>query len=394
MRNGRGLSGILAVAIALVAAACGSTSADESASSAAASTQAPATETSAAETTAGSTSAAAAEPFKVAVILVGPKDDGGWSTAHFNGSEAIKAQLGDAVDVTVKENVPEGPQAEQVMEDLVKNQGVKLVFATSFGYGDAVYKLAKTYPDVKWEFATGAETADNVAVYYGAGEDGIYLSGMAAGAATKNGKVGYVVPFPIPEVIRHANAFALGVQKIRPEATVKLIWTKSWFDPAKETKAAESLIAWGADVVGQNVDSPAAGKVAEAKGVKWVGYNSDASSAAPTAYLGAATYDWGPYMVRRTQAAIDGSWTTGSYYGDLNDGFVKMAPWGADVSPETQASITAELDRLKATPMAEFTGPIKAQDGTEKVAAGEQAPLGDLLGITWLVAGVEGSPSG
>ena len=377
----------LGLAVAALAAACGSTD-NGSSSSAASSAAAPAA------TSGGATSAASTGAFKVAFILVGPKNDGGWSQAHYAGAQAVEQALGSKVQVIVKENVPEGPQSQQVIEDLVKNQGVKLVFATSFGYGDALAALAAKYPDVKFEHATGAKTLPNLAVYYGAGEDGIYLSGMAAGAASKNGKVGYVVPFAIPEVIRHANAFALGVQKTHPGAQVKLIWTKSWFDPAKETKAAESLVSWGADVVGQNVDSPATGKVAEAKGVGWVGYDSDASAAAPKAYLTAAVYDWGPYYVSRVKAAMDGTWKTGSYYGNLADGFVQLAPFGAGVSDTTKSAIQTELDKLKTTPQAEFTGPISDQSGTEKIPSGQQASLDDLLSITWLVKGIEGSPTG
>ena len=137
-----------------------------------------------------------------------------------------------------------------------------------------------------------------MAVYYGAGEDAIYLSGIAAGAATKSGTVGYVVPFAIPEVIRHTNAFALGVQKSHPGAKVKIIWTNSWFSPDKEKKAAENLHAAGADVIGQNVDSPAAGQYAESAKIPWVGYDSNAKKFAQKSWLTAAVYNWGPYYVQ------------------------------------------------------------------------------------------------
>src|SRR4029453_17090773 len=136
-------------------------------------------------------------------------------------------------------------------------------------------------PDVKFEMATGTAQSKNMAEYFGAGEDAIYLSGMAAGAAAKKGVIGYVVPFAIPEVIRHANAFALGAQVTHPGAKVRLIWTNSWLDQAEEKKGAQRLVASGADVLGQNVDSPATGQYAESKGVPWVGYDSDAKTFAP-----------------------------------------------------------------------------------------------------------------
>src|SRR3954470_18950886 len=198
--------------------------------------------------------------FKVAWIYVGPHNDAGWSQAHDDGRLAVQKAFGSKVQTTYKENIAPGPQLQQTVASLVQ-QGYKLIFGTSFGFFDK--KLAAKYPDVKFEQATGTDTATNLAEYFGAAEDTIYLSGMAAGAATKNGKLGYVVPFPIPEVIRHANAFALGAQAMHPGATVKLIWTNAWLDVSKERRAAESLHGNGADVLGQNVDSPATGQYAE-----------------------------------------------------------------------------------------------------------------------------------
>src|SRR6185295_2349426 len=144
---------------------------------------------------------------------------------------------------------------------------------------------SKKYPDVKFEMATGSIVHKNMAEYYGAGEDAIYLSGIAAGAATKNGTVGYIVPFAIPEVIRHTNAFTLGVQKAHPGAKVKIVWTNAWVDTAKEKKAAEALKAAGVDVLGQNVDTPTAGQYAESVGMPWVGYDSNAQKFAPKSWL-------------------------------------------------------------------------------------------------------------
>src|SRR5215216_3945448 len=220
-------------------------------------------------------SAKQAATFKAAWIYVGPHNDGGWSQAHDKGRLFVQKQLGSNVETTFKENVPEGPQTAQVIDSLVRD-GNKIIFATSFGFQDAMYEAAQKHPDVKFEMATGTKTAKNMSEYFGAGEDAIYLSGMAAGAATKKGVIGYIVPFAIPEVIRHANAFALGAQATHPGAKVKLVWTNSWFDPQKEKQAAESLVKAGADVVGQNVDSPAAGQYAESKKIPWVGYDSNA----------------------------------------------------------------------------------------------------------------------
>src|SRR5712691_7060724 len=254
--------------------------------------------------------------FKAAWIYVGPHNDGGWSQAHDQGRQYVQQALGGKVKTTFKENIPEGPQVAQVIDSLVRD-GNKIIFATSFGFQPAMVAAAKKYPSVKFEMATGTAQSTNMAEYFGAGEDGIYLSGMAAGAATKKGVIGYVVPFPIPEIIRHANAFTLGAQATHPGTKVRLIWTNAWLDPGKEKKAVESLVAAGSDVLGQNVDSPATGQFAEPNGVPWVGYDSDAHTCAPKQWLTAAIYNWGPYYLRKTKAAIDGTWKTNFYYGSL-----------------------------------------------------------------------------
>jgi basic membrane protein A len=341
--------------------------------------------------TAGARQSAA---FKVAWIYVGTHNDHGWSQAHEDGRLYVQKTLGSKVQTTFKELVPEGPQASQVIDSLVRD-GNKLIFATSFGYQDAMVAAAKKYPDVKFEQATGYKTSKNLAEYYGAGEDAIYLSGMAAGAATKKGVVGYVVPFAIPEVIRHANAFTLGVQATHPGATVKLVWTKAWLAPDKEKKAAESLhTSGGVDVMGQNVDSPAAGQYSESVGIPWVGYDSDAKSFAPKSWLTAAVYNWGPYYLKETKAAMDGTWKTGSYWGGWKDKFIGLAPFGAGVSAKTKAAIAAKKAAMLKGSFYEFQGPIYDQAGKLRVPKGKKLSLNDILAMDWLVKGVVGSPKG
>ena len=337
----------------------------------------------------GSKSAA----FKAAWIYVGPHNDGGWSQAHDAARLYVQKVLGAKVQTTFKENVPEGPQVAQVIKSLIRD-GNKIIFATSFGYQPAMAAAAKKYPNVYFEQATGTQRSKNLAEYFGAGEDAIYLSGMTAGAAATCGTIGYVVPFAIPEVIRHANAFALGAQATRPGAKVKLIWTNSWFSPDKEKKAAESLKAAGACVIGQNVDSPAAGQYAQSVGVPWVGYDSDAKKFAPTSWLTAAVYNWGPYYLSRVKAAMAGTWKTSFYYGNLKDGFVKLAPFGPGVSVKTKALIAAKLKALKDGTFYEFAGPLYDQSGKLRVPKGKRLSVKDLYAVNWLVKGVIGSPKG
>jgi basic membrane protein A len=325
--------------------------------------------------------------FKAAWIYVGPHNDAGWSQAHDEGRLYVQKQLGSKVQTTFKENIGNA-QVPQVVDRLVRD-GYKIIFGTSFGFFNG--KLAAKYPDVDFEQATGSEVTKNLSEYFGAAEDTIYLSGMAAGAASKKGLIGYVVPFGIPEVVRHANAFALGAQATHPGAKVKLIWTNAWFDPAKEKKAAENLVASGADVLGQNVDSPAAGQFAESKGVPWVGYDSDAKKFAPSSWLTASVYDWGPYYLRRVQAAMSGSWKSGFYYGTIKDGFTGLAPYGPKVSAATKAAIAKKKAQLVAGTFYEFAGPLYDQSGKLRVAKGKKLSVQDLYGMDWLVRGVIGS---
>src|SRR3954447_26611399 len=344
----------------------------------------------------GSGSAAKTAPYKVAWIYVGPHNDHGWSQAHDEGRAYVEKTLGGKVQTTYKEFIANGPQLQQTVASLVQ-QGYKMIFGTSFGFFDK--KLAAKYPDVLFEQATGTDQAKNLAEYFGAGEDTIYLSGMAAGAATKTGTIGYVAPFPIPEVIRHSNAFTLGAQLTHPGATVRLVWTLNWFDPAKEKKAAESLVSAGADVLGQNVDSPATGQLAESKGVPWVGYDSNAQKFAPTSWLTAALYDWGVYYVKRVKQAMAGTWKSGFYYGGLNDGFTMLAPFGPKVSAATKAKIAAKAKAIRTGKFNVFTGPLYDQSGKLRVQKGQTMKVlaggtNSLYGMNWLVKGVIGSPTG
>ena len=331
--------------------------------------------------------------LKAAWMYVGPHNDNGWSQAHDKGRLYVQKQLGSKVQTTYKELVPEGPQTTQVIESLIRD-GNKIIFATSFGFQPAMVTAAKKHPDVKFEMATGTAQSKNMAEYFGAGEDGIYLSGMAAGAATKKGVIGYVVPFPIPEIIRHANAFALGAQATHPGAKVRLIWTNAWFDLGKEKKAAQSLVAAGSDVLGQNVDSPTTGQFAESKSVPWVGYDSDASKFAPKQWLTAAIYNWGPYYLRKTKASLDGTWKTNFYYGNIKDGMVGLAPYGPKVTAKTKAAIAKKKQALINGSFYEFTGPLYDQTGKLRVPKGKRLTVKDLYAMNWLVKGVIGSAKG
>lgn len=344
--------------------------------------------------TTNSADGAADGAVKAAWIYVGPTTDGGWTTAHDNGRKAVEEALGDKVETTFKENIPEGPEVAAVIEDLVKD-GNKIIFATSFGFGDAMKAAAEKHPDVKFEHATGIPNdIKNFGTYFGAGEESLYLSGMAAGAATKTGTIGFVAPFPIPEVIRHINAYALGVQSVNPDAVVKVVWVNSWFDPTVERQSAESLIAGGADVIANGGDSPAPGEAAKAAGVAWTGYDSDQSKDFAEVWLTAAVYDWGPYYTKQVQSVIDGDWAKGDYYGNIADGFTDLAPFGSRVDADTKAKIEAKKQEIIDGTFNVFGGPIMDQAGTEKAAEGEAVDFGEQMSMAWFVKGVDGNPEG
>ncbi len=335
-----------------------------------------------------------AGPFKVAFIYPGPHNDGGWSQAHDAGRLYVQKMLGSKVQTTYKENVFSNASVPQIVAGLVRD-GYQMIFATSFGMIELGVngQLWKKYPKVLFEQATGQQIEKNQSEYFGAAEDTIYLSGMAAGAATKKGVVGYVVPFGIPEVVRHANAFTLGVQTTHPGAKVKLLWTNAWYSPPKETSAAQNLVAAGADVLGQNVDSPAAGVYAEKHGVPWVGYDSNAQKFAPKRWLTASVYNWGPYYLRRVKAAMAGTWKSGFYYGSIKDGFTALAPYGPSVSAKTKALIAAKQKAIVAKTFNEFCGPVYDQAGKLQIAKGKCLGINDLYSMQWLVKGVVGSVS-
>jgi len=333
------------------------------------------------------------DKLKVAFVYVGPVGDAGWTKKHDDGRKALEDELGDQVEVTYLESVPEGAKSEATFEKLARD-GYGLIFGTSFGYGDAMLKVAKKYPDVKFEWATGYKTADNLGTYFGAAEEARYLSGIAAGAASTSGKLGYVAAFPIPEVLRGINAFTLGAQSVNPNATVQVVWTSTWFGPAKEKAAAESLRDAGVDVLSQHQDSPATGEVAEKAGLKWVGYNDDLERFAPQAWLTGAVWDWGPFYIATAKAVIDGTWEADQYYGTIADGLVGLAPFGPSVTQTTKDQIATKQAAIVDGSFVPFTGPIEDQAGNVIVPAGQTASLVDLLGTKYFVKGVIGNPEG
>jgi simple sugar transport system substrate-binding protein len=332
---------------------------------------------------------AMAEPLKVGFVYVSPIGDAGWTYQHELGRRHLEAVLGDKVETSYVESVPEGADAERVIREFAAG-GYDLVFTTSFGYMNPTIKVAQRFPEVAFEHATGYKRAENVGTYLARFYEGRYLTGLVAGKMTKTNTVGYVAAFPIPEVVRGINAFTLGLRSVNPEAQVKVVWVSSWYDPGKEREAAETLIAQGADVITQHTDSTAPVQAAQEKGVYAIGYHSDMSKYGPTAHLTASTHTWSGHYLAAAKAVLDGSWAPQDVWGGLKEGMVELAPFGPAVPDEVRALVEAKQAEIAAGTLHPFQGPVTDQSGALRVAEGSVMSDGDMLGFDWYVQGVLG----
>ncbi len=234
-------------------------------------------------------------PLKIAFAYVGPVGDGGWTFAHDNGRKAVEKEFGDKVVTSFVEKVPEAADAERVFRDMV-GQGNKLIFGTTFGYMEPMLKVAPDAKDVKFEHATGYKQADNMRTYDSRTYEGAYMAGVIAGGMTKTNTLGVVGSIPIPEVVRNINSFTLGAQSVNPKIKTKVVWVNEWFNPPKETEAAQSLINGGADVLMQNTDSSAVLQTAEKNNKLAFGWDSDMTAYGPKAHLASAVINWAPVL--------------------------------------------------------------------------------------------------
>jgi simple sugar transport system substrate-binding protein len=334
------------------------------------------------------------EPLKAAWVYVGPVGDAGWTFAHDLGRKAVEAEFGDKVVTTFVEKVPEGADAERVIRDLAA-QGNKIIFATSFGFMEPMLKVAAEFPDVKFEHATGYKTADNMRLYDAKFFEDAYLAGVIAGHMTKTNKLGFVGSFPIPEVLRNINAYTLGARSVNPKVTTQVVWVNTWFDPPKESEAAQSLINGGADVLLQNTDSTAVLQTAEKNGKYAFGWDSDMSAFAPKAHLASCVVDWGPYYKKAINDVMAGTWTTGRTVWGVKEGqnaLVKVADF---VPEDVKAKVESLSAGLKDGTFAAFTGPVVDNTGSERLAKDVAADQAWLDKIDFYVEGVQGKvPTG
>ncbi|MEO9516378.1 MAG: BMP family ABC transporter substrate-binding protein [Paracoccaceae bacterium] len=336
------------------------------------------------------TAAVAQDKTKVGFVYVGPVGDGGWTYEHDQGRLAVEAEFGDQVETVFVENVAEGPDSERVMTQMALD-GADLIFTTSFGFMDPTINVAKKFPNVKFEHATGYKRSDNVSSYSARFYEGRAVQGHIAGNMTESNIVGYIGSFPIPEVIRGINASYLHAKKVNPDVEFKIIWVYTWFDPAKEADAAKTLIDQGADIILQHTDSTAPqAAAAEAGNVVTFGQASDMSEYAPFPRVSSIIDNWAPYYIARTKAVIDGTWSSVDTWDGISTGMVEIG----EISDRVPADVKAEAEAMAAAIGAgeyhPFTGPITKQDGTAWLAEGDVADDGTLAGMNFYVEGIEG----
>ena len=332
---------------------------------------------------------AAGEPVQAGFVYVSPITDAGWTKQHDEGRKAVEAALGAGVKTTFVENVPEGADAERVIRDLAR-QGNRIIFTPSFGYMEPTLKVAKEFPEVKFESITGYKTAPNVATANARYYEGRYLAGIAAGRMSQTGVAGYVAGFPIPEVLQGINAFTLGMRSVNPKAEVKVVWLNAWFDPPKERDAAMALFNQNVDVIAFHTGSTAVMAAAQERGKLAVAYHSDMRTVAPDAQIVAVTHQWGDYYTRRIRAVADGSWSTGKVWGGVKQGMIRVGDFGPKVPKAVQQEVLARQKDIAAGRLKPFAGPMVDNEGREVVPKGQAMTDEQILSMNFLVSGVQG----
>ncbi len=335
-------------------------------------------------------SASFAADLKVGFVYVGPINDGGWTQIHHENALVMKEYFGDKIDMVYQENVAEGADSERVMTQMAL-QGADLIYTTSFGYGDPTISVAKKFPNVKFEHATGYQRAENVSTYSARFYEGRAIQGHIAGSMTKSNIVGYIASVPIPEVVRGINSAYIHAKKVNPDVEFKIIWIYTWLDPAKEADAAQALIEQGADVILQHTDTTAPHAAAQKAGnVITFGQAADMADYGPSPRVSSIIDNWAPYYIERTQEVLDGTWSSVDTWHGIGDQMVGIGEISSAVPTEVKIEALALKFRIASGEYEPFTGPLNKQDGTPWLAEGETADDGTLAGMMFYVEGIEG----
>ena len=334
--------------------------------------------------------------YNVGVLIDSTIYDAGWNQAHYEGFEEAAKELG--VKIHYRTFVPDNDnEAIRIAGEELIEEGCREIFATSFGYGEGIIKLAQQHPDIYFFHCAGTETAPNVSVYFGRMYQARYLSGMAAGMRTKTNHIGFVAAMPIVEVIRGINAFTLGVQKVNPQAVVHVRWTDSWDTPEKEKEVTQKLLEdVPVDIVAYHQNSSQLLEVAQAMGAEGIGYHYDNREKFPDTMLTAAVWDWKQFYTKLIKECIDGRFTSRIYYSGLTNNVIKIIPPRAGtLSSQQIATIDSTRNAIMSGSWDVFYGPIYSQDGRLMVKEGEALSDKYLIQkMNWLVKGTEGSNDG
>jgi basic membrane protein A len=328
----------------------------------------------------------------VGFIYIGPKTDGGFSEAHDNGRVAMEEYFKGRVKTIYQENVAEDKQSVENAAITMIDQGATVVIGTSFGYMDALEDLSTKYPDVKFLHFSGSKMNDtNFGNFFGAMEEPRYLSGIVAGMMTKSNKIGYVAAFPYTEILIGVDAFTLGARSVNPNATVSVVYTNAWVDAANEKAAAEALLAQGCDIIAQHCDTTGPEIAAEAAGAFAIPYDLDNREAAPKAFLTAPVWHHEVFYIKTIQAILDGTWKPESYYGNLKEGYVALAPMSDLVPADVQTAVKEAQAKIESGELNPFTGPIKDNTGKVVVPEGTTLDRAGIWQIDYLVEGATGA---
>ena len=326
-------------------------------------------------------------------MYVTPVTDAGWTRQHDEARRQVERALGNSVRTTHVASVAEGPDAERVLRDLAR-QGNQIIFTTSFGYMEPAMKVAREFPQVKFEVLTGYRQAANIATANARYYEGRYLAGIAAGRVTKSNLAGYVVGFPIPEVLQGINAFTQGMRSVNPKAQVRVIWLNEWFNPAREREAATLLMDQGADVLAFHTGSTAVPVAAQQRGRWVIGYHSDMRKYAPDYQLLSVTHLWGDYEIGRIKALQQGRWQSQNVWSGVRQGAIRVGDFGRKVPAAVQQEVMRRQQELAAGKLQPFAGPIRDRDGALRIPAGQTATDAQVQAMNWLAQGVQAPPLG
>ena len=388
-------SGLLLSQVGLPLSARAAEGTDRKAAGAAHGNHAAASPTAGKSATAGAghaASRAASGPLRVGFLYDGPIDPYSASHLHALSAQYLKRQLGNRIELVPAERVTEGKDADRVLRKMCAD-GCQLVFGTAYGFMDAIVRVARDYPSVRFESNAGFKTADNVGTYNARYYQARYLAGMLAAHASKAGVLAYIAPVPVPEVLQGINAYTLGARSVNPKITVRVYWTNNWRDPGLEREATYSLLSQGADVFTQHTDTVAVAEVARDRKLKLIGFQGDYSKIVPrNLLLGTVLPSWNAYYLERTRKLLEGKWEPDHTWGGLAEGMVRLELGPAPVSQAVRRRINAVRLQLMRGHRHVFEGELRANDGKVRQLGGVMSDT-VMQKMDWLAEGVIGRVS-